>query len=372
MFDEFVTNATSLTAALPAASTTLPIIGEINVTPFLVASGIFIGITLFTKLILVMVIARLQQWSKKTDTDLDDTIIDAVAGIRLWVYSLVAAYVAVNLFSLPGWLDTAFSAVVYAAVIWQVIEIGLHFVRYGTRRLVEKDEDGDGMVDPNAATASDMINLIARIVLYVFGLIFILSNLGIEVTSLIAGLGIGGIAIAFALQGILSDLFASFSIYFDKPFRIGDFIIIGTDMGTVEKIGIKTTRLRTLQGEELVVSNAELTTARVQNFKKMEERRIVTEFGITYETPPEKVRAIDGMVKELVDRVEHIRFDRVHFKAFGDSALIFELVYYVESDDYAQYMDAQEQFNLGLLEAFTEQSIDFAYPTQTIYTQTIA
>lgn len=350
---------------------TVPWLGAIDLTPYLTAAGLFFGIILITKFVLMGVIARLRTLSRKTSTDLDDVVIDAFASVKMWVYAIVAAYVALSLFALPGWFETTLTALVYAAVIWQVIEIALCFVRYGTGRLVEKDEDGDGQIDPNAATASDLINLMARIALYVFGLIFVLSNIGIEVTSLIAGLGIGGIAIAFALQGILSDLFASFSIYFDKPFRIGDFIIIGSDMGTVEKIGIKTTRLRTLQGEELVVSNAELTTARVQNFKKMDERRIVTEFGVTYETAPEKVRAIDSLVEQIVNDVDCIRFDRVHFKSFGDSALIFELVYIVETDDYAAYMDAQEQFNLALLDAFAAEGIDFAYPTQTIYHQTI-
>ncbi|MAZ29678.1 mechanosensitive ion channel protein MscS [bacterium] len=372
MFDSLTNSASNVAALVPTVETTLPGLGTVDLAPYLVALGIFVGITLFTKLVLVVVLARLRVLSSKTATDIDDTVIDAVSGIRLWVYSLIAAYIALSLFTLPDWFNTAFSALVYVAVVWQVIEAALCFIRYGTKRLVEKDEDGDGVVDPNAATASDMINLLARIVLYVFGLIFVLSNLGIEVTSLVAGLGIGGIAVAFALQGILSDLFASFSIYFDKPFRVGDFVIVGADMGTVEKIGIKTTRLRTLQGEELVVSNAELTTARVQNFKKMEERRIVTELGVTYETSPENVRAIDGIVREIIDGIDGIRFDRAHFKAFGDSALIFEVVYYVESDDYVQYMDAQEQFNLGLFDAFSARGIDFAYPTQTIYHQGVS
>lgn len=364
MFDFL--NASSLAASLPAVETTLPYFGAINATPILLALALFFGIIIAVKLVLWTILARLRSLSEKTTTDVDDVVIGAVASIRLWVYTIIAAYVAITLFAIPGWAQITLDAVLYVAVIWQLVEVALQFVRYGTKRMVEKDEDGDGEVDPNAATASDMINLIARIVLYVFGAIFVLSNLGIEVTSLIAGLGIGGIAIAFALQGILSDLFASFSIYFDKPFRIGDFIVIGSDMGTVEKIGIKTTRLRTLQGEELVVSNAELTTARVQNFKKMEERRIVTEFGITYETSAENLRAVNGIVKEIVDRVDGIRFDRVHFKTFGDSALIFELVYYVTSDDYVQYMDGQEQLNLELFDAFAQKGIDFAYPTQTL------
>lgn len=365
-------SASSTAAALPAVTTTVPYIGTINATPYLFAAALFIGIIVLTKVVLVAVIARLKALSSKTQTDIDDVVIDALSSVRMWVYTVVAAYVSLSLFTLPAWLATTLDAVLYATVIWQAVEILLQFVKYGTSRMVEKDEDGDGVVDPNAATASDLINLIARIVLYTFGAIFVLSNLGVEVTSLIAGLGIGGIAVAFALQGVLSDLFASFSIYLDRPFRVGDFIVIGSDSGTVEKIGVKTTRLRTLQGEELVVSNAELTTARVQNFKRMAERRIVTEFGIVYETPAEQVRAVDEIVKTILDDIEHIRFDRVHFKAFGDSALIFEVVYFVTSREYAEYMTLQEQFNFALMDEFAKRGIAFAYPTQTVYHQSMS
>jgi small-conductance mechanosensitive channel len=214
--------------------------------------------------------------------------------------------------------------------------------------------------------------LLAKIVLWVLGIIFVLSNIGIEVTSLIAGLGIGGIAIAFALQGVLSDLFASFSLYLDRPFRIGDFIVIGNDAGTVEKIGIKTTRIRTLQGEELVVSNTELTTTRVQNFKKMEERRIVMKFGITYETPQDKIELVDPTVEAIFAEIDGARLDRVHFESFGDFALIFELVYHVENSSYDEFMDIQETFNMALLRKFAELGIEFAYPTQLVYHRELA
>jgi len=263
------------------------------------------------------------------------------------------------------------SGLVYVAVVYQGIEVALKFVAYGTTRFLEKDEDGDGVVDPNAATASHLVTLLARILLWTFGTIFVLSNLGIEVTSLIAGLGIGGIAIAFALQGVLSDLFASFSIYADKPFRIGDYIIIGADSGVVERIGVKTTRIRTLQGEELVVSNAELTTARVQNFKKMKERRTAMQFGVTYETSHDKVKAINGIVERIFEAVEGARLDRVHFTTFADSALLFDVVFYVDSPDYADFLDRQQQFNFELMDKFAEIGIEFAYPTQTIYTKAV-
>ncbi len=346
---------------------TFPLVGELNLSPYIAALAIFIGLSVFFKIIQVVVIGRLHALSQKTKTDVDDVLIDAVKGIRAWVYTLVAFYVSLQFFSFPEIADRILTGFVYFAVAWQVIEIALCFVEYGAGRFLEKDEDNDGVIDPNTATASHMLTLIARIVLWALGGLFVLSNMGIEVTSLIAGLGIGGVAVAFALQGILSDLFASFSLYFDKPFRIGDYIVIGDDSGTVEKIGIKSTRIRTLQGEELVVSNAELTSTRVQNFKKMQRRRIVTQFGITYETPHQRVRETPGVVTRILESIDGASLDRVHFTTFGDFALMFEIVYYVESSDYAVFMDLQQQFNLELMDKFSELGIEFAYPTQVQY-----
>ena len=353
-------------SSLPAFEYTIPFLGDVNFTLYLAAAGIFIGLSVFFKVVLVVVLARLKAISKKTSTDVDDVVVDALTGVRAWVYTLVSLFIALQFFTLPDVVDKGVTAVVLFAVVWQTIEVAAVFVDYGAQRFLEKDEDGDGQVDPGAATASHMVTLIARIALWVFGGIFVLSNLGIEVTSLIAGLGIGGIAVAFALQGILSDLFASFSLYFDKPFRIGDFITIGTDAGTVERIGIKSTRIRTLQGEELVVSNAELTTTRVQNFKKMEERRGTFQFGITYETPHDKVQSVNGMVERIFEAVEGARLDRVHFTTFGDSALVFNVVFYVSSAEYAKYLDIQQRVNFELMDKFAEVGIEFAYPTQTL------
>jgi len=365
-------NTNSLLALLPEANIVLPYVGELALTPYLSAIAIFLGLMLAFKVLQMVVIARLQTFSAKTITDVDDVVIGTLAGIHNWVIMLVALYLSLQFFTLPDLFDKLLTGIVYFAVAYQVIEIALRFIEYVVTRFLEKDEDGDGIVDANAATASNMIRLVSRIGLWSLGAIFVLSNLGIEVTSLIAGLGIGGIAIAFALQGVLGDLFASFSIYFDKPFRIGDFIVIGTDAGTVEKVGIKSTRIRTLQGEELVVSNTELTSVRVQNFKKMQERRIVSQFGITYETPPKLVQAVDGIVEEIFASIDGARLDRVHFTTFADSALIFELVYLVDSSDYTEYLNKQQRFNFALLDKFAALGIDFAYPTQTIYTKTVA
>ncbi len=355
---------------IPEVLVNIPYLGSLDITAYVAAAVLFLVLTGLFALIQKIVVVQLQKLSTKTTTDLDDVLIAAIAGIRSWVYTLVALFASLQLFSFGETIDMLMLGAVLAAVVWQGIEIAGQFVAYGAKRLVEKDEDGDGEVDPNAATASNMVKLLAKIVLWSLGGLFILSNLGIEVTSLIAGLGIGGIAVAFALQGILSDLFASFSLYFDKPFRVGDYIVIGTDAGTVEHIGLKSTRLRTLQGEELVISNAELTTARVHNFKKMAERRIVAHIGITYETPLEKIKRVPDIVTAAFDAVKGGRLDRVHFTTLGDFSLQYEIVYYVESADYGEFLAIQQAFNFELMERLAKESIEFAYPTQLIYNKT--
>ena len=209
--------------------------------------------------------------------------------------------------------------------------------------------------------------VIIKVIIWTIALLMILSNFGIEITPLIAGLGVGGIAIALALQTILGDLFSAFAIYLDKPFQEGDFIIIGNDMGVVKHIGIKTTRIQTLQGQELVISNSELTSSRINNYKRMQKRRIVFSFGVEYNTPTKKMKKIKGIVKKVIDKEKLADLDRVHFKEFGDFSLNYEVVYYLKTSDYNKYMDTQESINLALKEAFEKEKIGFAFPTQTIH-----
>lgn len=370
MFDNLT--ASALQAFLPNLTYTVPFVGEYDFTKLVAAGIVFVGFTVFFWVIRMVVLIRAKKLAALTVSTFDDVIVSTIESIQAWVYTLVALFAALQFFTLPQTLDLIVKGVFYLVVVWQVIAVISCFVDYFVQRFLEKDLDGDGVTDPNSATASHMVVLITKIVCWSLGTIFVLSNLGIEVTSLVAGLGVGGIAVAFALQGVLSDLFASFSIYFDKPFRIGDYIVIGSDMGTVEKIGIKTTRIRTLQGEELVVSNTELTTARVQNFKKMSERRIVSQFGITYETPQEQVRLVPELVRDIFAGIDGARLDRVHFTTFADSALIYELVYFVNTSEYAEYLNKQQIFNFELMRIFAEKGIEFAYPTQTIYTKTVS
>jgi small-conductance mechanosensitive channel len=209
--------------------------------------------------------------------------------------------------------------------------------------------------------------VISKVLIWGLGVVFLLDNMGFQISAVVAGLGIGGIAVALAAQNILGDLFSFVSILFDRPFEVGDFIIVGEYMGTVEYVGIKTTRIRSLSGEQLVFSNKDLTGSRVRNYKRMEERRVVFKIGTTYGTSLDQVRAIPNIIRETIETLEDVRFDRSHFASFGDFSLIFETVYYVLGSDYALYMDIQQKINLALKEEFERRGIEFAFPTQTLH-----
>lgn len=216
------------------------------------------------------------------------------------------------------------------------------------------------------ASASTLMQTFINLAVWSIAVLFILSNLGVDVTALVAGLGIGGVAIGLAAQGIFSDLFASLSIVLDKPFVKGDFIIFGDYLGTVEKVGVKTTRIRALSGEQIVISNANLLGERIRNYQRLYERRVESRIGIVYETPLETLKRVPGWIREAVDGAGGTRFDRAHFKEYGDSSLVFEYVYFVLTPDYNAYMDRQQAINLSLFERFSEEGVSFAYPTRTL------
>jgi len=222
-----------------------------------------------------------------------------------------------------------------------------------------------------------ILKKIINAIIFLFAFLIILYVLKIDLSGIVVGLGVGGIAIAFALQNVLGDIFSAFSIYFDKPFEIGDFIIVGEYSGNVKKIGMKSTRVQLLQGEELVLANSVLTTTNVRNFKKLKKRRASFSFGVTYDTPSKKLKKIPNIVKEIIEKNEilevlRIHFKefgdlRIHFKEFGDFSLNFEVVYYIRNKDYTVYMDVQQEINFAIKEAFEKEGIEMAFPTQTIF-----
>lgn len=328
---------------------------------WVIAILVFFGLLFIFALFQMILLRHFKKLAKKTKTDIDDTLIEVIKTVRPPFYSFLAFYLALRFLTLHGWAEKGIEIILIIWLVLLIIKALEILVDYVVGKGMKRGEE------QGKKAAVDALGKVIKGILWVVGLLLILSNLGVNITSLVAGLGIGGVAIAFALQNILSDLFSSFAIYFDKPFLPGDFIVIGDSKGTVEKIGIKTTRLKSLQGEELVVSNRELTSARIQNFRKMEERRISFGFGVVYETPSTKLKKIPTIIRKIIKEVKLARIDRVHFKKFDDSALTFEVVYYVESDEYVKYMDVQQDINFKVKHEFEKEGIDMAYPTQTIY-----
>lgn len=309
-----------------------------------------------------LLIVRLKAWSARTSTGLDDFIVSVTERSVVPLMYLAAVYFSIRTLTISATADkvvhiaylfafTFFVLRILSAVIREAI---FSFIKSKTEKQ-EKQKEAKGLL------------IIVNIVIWMLGIVFLIDNLGYDVTTIIAGLGIGGIAIALAAQTILGDLFSYFVIFFDRPFEIGDFIVVEDKPGTVEYIGIKTTRLKTLGGEQLICSNTYLTNSRVHNFKRMEERRIAFKLGVTYQTPHAKLRRIPGIVKEIIDRKSELRFDRGHFSNFGDFSLDFEFVYYVLSPDYALFMNKQQDIYLDVAEAFEREEIEFAYPTQTVF-----
>jgi small-conductance mechanosensitive channel len=213
------------------------------------------------------------------------------------------------------------------------------------------------------------IMTVIKVLVWGLGIALLLDNLGYRISAVIAGLGIGGIAVALAAQTILGDLFSYFSIFFDRPFETGDFIIVDDYLGSVEHIGIKTTRLRSLSGEQIIFSNTDLTSSRLRNYKRMDTRRVLFTIGVTYQTPLSQLKEIPELLAEIIRGREDSIFDRAHFFSYGDFSLIFEVVYYVKSKDYGVYMDIQQEINFAIMDEFEKRGIEFAYPTQTLYVE---
>jgi small-conductance mechanosensitive channel len=308
-------------------------------------------------------LGRLQARAARTTTDFDDLLAGLLQSTRWYFILTVAALAGVLVLDLP---PRPGRVVATAAVLIGLLQAGVWgsaLIAFTIRRYVRQKMDEDAA----AATTISAFGFLARLALWTIILFLALDNLGIDITALVAGLGVGGIAVALAVQNILGDLFASFSIVLDKPFVIGDFIIVDDYMGTVEYIGLKTTRLRSLSGEQVIFSNSDLLSSRVRNYRRMAERRATFTIGVAYETPVEKLEAIPGMIRAAIETQAQTRFDRAHFKEYGDFALQFEVVFYVLTPNYDAYMDIQQAVNLDIFRSFKQAGIEFAYPTQTLY-----
>ena len=325
---------------------------------------IFLISLLILKIFKFVIIKKLKKIVEKTTTKYDDILVDMFDKIGWPFYILISLYISfyyLQTVDVGGKLVSDIRIIIYyiiiTLVVYYVVKTIHVLIDYGTKLLIKKREK-----DVDTSTI-DLLNKILKGGLWIIAIILILSNLGYSITALIAGLGIGGIAVAFALQNILGDIFASFSIYLDKPFKIGDYILFEGIEGTVKKIGIKSTRIEALQGQEIVVSNKQLTETIVNNYKKMDYRRVLFNFSVKYETDLQKLEKIPGNIRDIISNIEMARYGRAHFSKFGDFGYIFEVVYYVNSSEYDKYMDVQQQINFEITKKFENEGIEISVST---------
>jgi small-conductance mechanosensitive channel len=330
---------------------------------WLIALGVGIGTWLMLLALRRFVVVRLTAFATRTATTWDDIVVDLLGRTKPFFLLTLAIVTGAHVLDLPAQVSQGLRTLAVLAFLWQA---GI-WSSAAARAVLERYRRERLEADRGAATMIGALGFIVQIGLWSAVVLLALDNLGVDITALVAGLGVGGVAVALAVQNILGDLFASLAIVLDKPFVLRDFIIVGDLLGTVEHIGLKTTRVRALSGEQLIFSNADLLSSRIRNFGRMFERRVVFQIGVTYQTPRGKLEAIPGIIRDAITAQDGTRFDRSHFAAYGDFSLNFESVYYVLSPDYTRYMDIQQAINLRIHERFEAEEIEFAYPTQTLF-----
>lgn len=319
-----------------------------SIASYGIAFAAFILSFIVLKIIKATVVFRLKKLSEKTDTQFDDLIARIISAFGFPFFLLVSLVIGFQFISSPEIIDTIISYAIFVVFLYYGVKALQQVIDYGF------DKAGDRLNGMDTSAVRLLSNVLKGSLWVIAGLLLI-QNLGFDITALIAGLGIGGLAIAFALKSIVSDVFASFSIYFDKPFKTGDYIVLGSDKGTVKHIGIKSTRIESTQGEELVIPNTQLTEAIVQNHGVITKRRVAFSFGVAYETPTKKLKSIPGIVKEIIEKQKLTEFDRTYFTDFGDFSLNFGVVFFYKSGDYAEFLSAQQEINFALKERFEKE-----------------
>jgi small-conductance mechanosensitive channel len=321
--------------------------------------------TLIFKVFLRILAVRLRKITSRTKSVWDDVGVDFVDGLKTGVIFIWTFHLLSKSLRPPESIQKLLLILVVLFSVIQVSLWGLHLIRTWQQTFLQKRVEEN----PSSAAALGLLYTGAQATFLVILALIGLSNLGIDITALLTGLGVGGIAVALAAQNVLGDLLASLSIVLDKPFVVGDFIVAGTESGTIEHIGIKTTRLRSLSGEQVVLSNKDLLESRVHNYKRMSRRRVVQSFGVTYSTPAEILEKIPQWARELTEAHDSILFDRCHFMKYGASSLDFEFVFYVLDPEYNTFMDIQQTLLLGIFKKFSKEKVEFAFPTTSVYVE---
>ncbi len=321
---------------------------------------VFLIAVLVIKIVDRFVLRRLEAKAKATKSILDDLIIIFFRK-SIPMFYIVVLYASIFALTLSDSMKVLCLTSLKVIVVLYVVYILLKVIDLVAEQYIRKED-----ISVTARSVKG-ISKFAKFIVYVFGFLLLLNNLNINISTLLTGLGIGGIAVALAAQTVLGDLFSYFTIVLDKPFEEGDFIAFSDFSGTVDRIGLKSTRVKSLSGEEIIVSNADLIGTSVRNYRRMTQRRVVFRIGVVYETPLVLLKEIPIIIKSIIDEIENATFDRAPFISFGDFSLNFEVVYYVSDRDYLKYVNIQNEFNLKIIEEFGKRGISFAYPTQVIY-----
>ncbi len=305
----------------------------------------------------------LSRWAERTQTKIDDEILRNIRAPVLLLALLLGAFYGLQILSFLRPYSEPLQLIFTVAQILIITLIVVRIVNVLTAWFGERAKRKKRV----SVHVLFVLRTVIRAIVYIFAFLAILVVFRVDLSGAVVGLGVGGIAIALALQNVLSDVFSAFSIFFDRPFEVGDFIVVGDYSGTVTKIGIKSTRLQLLQGEELVMSNRQLTTTSLRNFRKLKKRRVVFRIKVAANTPSEKLEKIPSMITKIIEKNEQAEFDRAHLMEFGDFSLDFEIVYYMKTSDYGKYLDTQQQINFDILDAFKDEGVTIPFPTQTIF-----
>ncbi len=333
-----------------------------SLTSYMISGLVFLAGIFAINFVYKRIVNRIEVYAKKKNTNFVDFVLSVFKKTvyPLFYYALMVG--SINILKINDDLDKFFKVIGYILLTVAIVRFIMELIDYWLKVFQKKHNNDQAQIKGLRGLIT-----VVKIIIWSLAVMFVLKNLGYDVDGAIAGLGITGIAVALAAQKILGDLFSYFSILFDKPFEPGDFIIIDEYMGTIEHIGIKTTRLESLTGEQLIISNSDLTSSRLRNYKRMKNRRISFDVNIVYETPHEVLSEVPSILEKIAKSVDRITFDRAHFSGYGDFSLVFTVVYYVNSSDYRIYMDVQQEINYKIFEEFSNRNIEFAYPTQKIF-----
>src|SRR5690606_10938106 len=338
-----------------------------TVQAYLMGLAVLVGVVVAGYILKNIFFRQLKRWALKSETPVDDFLVGSLNRTLLPLFYIIGFYGGISQLNFSPGVERIIEVLLKIVITFLIVRVIVTTISFLIASYIRKQDRGEEKLRQTRG-----IMMIVSVTIWIFGLVFLLANLGYNVTTIIAGLGIGGIAIALAAQTILTDLFSYFVIFFDRPFEVGDFIVVDDKMGTVNEIGIKTTRLNSLSGEELVFSNTDLTNSRLHKHRKMVRRRVVFKVGLVYETTKEQIEYASKTLAEIVKNKKDVIFDRAHFVSYGDSSLDFEVCYYVLGGNFNKYMDIQQAVNLEILEKFTAKGIRFAYPTHTLLQPVVA